>query len=293
MKVKRVKLDELHSVLTSNVNCEHLIIPKDTEKFSREKIFSEELAVIFDWDDTLTKPGINNNSWQIANNAFSKTGERKDILLLDKMSKKYHEIEKQRPLTRKEMKEWQRLNMQMYVDYELNLNCLEKEIQKSRIYLSGAILILYLLENYSKVCIISSGIKNIINSTLNYYGINSKEYGNLQINATELIFNNKGIITGWEDNSIVTAEKKPWLVHGFARIWDIPHENIFVVGDGNTDLNMLDLVSKEATMIFFCPSHKKESLTKERFNLISSKAHGFVKENFSVITNFFIETIEA
>lgn len=293
MKIKNIDLEQLHAVLTNDVNCNCLMVLGQKNKFLREKIPCQELAVIFDWDDTLTKPGINNNSWQIANNAFSKVGTTKDILLLDKIARQYHEIEKQRPLTRKEMKNWQRTNIEMYLDNGLNLKCLDKEIQKSRIYLSGAILLVYLLENCSKVSIVSSGIKNVIEGSLNYYGINPKEYGNMQINATELSFDKSGTINGWEENSIVTADQKPWLVHGFARIWDIKHENIFVVGDGNTDLNMLDLVSKEASMIFFSPSHKKESMTKERLNFVSSKAHGFVKENFSIITDFFYQITEA
>lgn len=292
MRSRTIDLESLYSIMLNDRTCEYLLTIKNSDRFSR-KIPCSDMAVILDWDDTLTEPGINNNSWQIMNNAFSKVGETKNNLLLEKIVKKYHEIEKQRPLTSKEMKEWQRTNLGIYTDGNLDLRCLEKEIQKSRMYLSGAILLVYLLENCSNVCIVSSGVRNVIEKTLEYYGIDPKKYGNLQINATEVSFDEKGIISGWEDNSIVTAEKKPWIVHSFSRIWDIPHENIFAVGDGNTDLNMLDLVSDGATMIFFCPSHKKDVLTRKKFELVSSKAHGFVKNNFGIITNFFIQTSEA
>jgi hypothetical protein len=49
---------------------------------------------------------------------------------------------------------------------------------------------------------------------------------------------------------------------------------------------MLDLVSDGATMIFFCPSHKRDILSRKKFELVSSKAHGFVKNNFGIIANF-------
>lgn len=288
MKLKIVNQDQLHMILTSNINCNCLIVSKEADRFVR-KIPCQELGLILDWDDTLTE----HSSWRIANNAFSKVGTRKEILLLDKISKHYHSIERERPLTSTEMKAWQRTNMQMYVDHGLNLKCLDKEINKSGMYLCGAILLIYLLESGSKVCISSSGVKNVIEKILKLYGINPNKYENLQIDATELIFNEKGVMTGWENDSIVTVKNKPRITHSFSRIWDIEHRNIFAVGDGNTDINTLDLVSEEATMIFFAPKHKRELMTKQKFDLISNKAHGFVKDNFEVITNFFIQTIGA
>lgn len=293
MNTKTVRLNQLYGLMTNKNDYDFLMtFTKNKQRFSR-KISCEDIAVIFDWDDTLTAPGINNNSWQVLNNAFSDVGTERDVAYLNIIRKQYHRIEQRRPLTSEEMEKWQRINLKMYVDYGLNLKYIEDEIKKTRMYLSGAMLIMYLLESNAKVCIASSGIRNVIRSTLNLYGIDPSKYGNLQVNATELFFEKDGTLSGWDDNSIVTADKKPWAAHCFSRNWDIEHKNIFVVGDGNTDLNMLDLVSDEATMIFFCPVHKRHSLLDERFNLVSRKAHGFVKEDFFTITNFFIQITEA
>jgi len=261
---------------------------KEPDRFLR-KIPCQELGLILDWDDTLTE----HSSWRITNNAFSKVGTRKEILLLDKISNYYHSIERERPLTSTEMKAWQRTNMEMYVNCGLNLRCLNKEIERSEMYSFGVILLKYLLEKGTKVCISSSGIKNVIEKTLELSDINPNKYGNLQINATELCFNKKGIVTDWEKDSIVTCKNKPWITSSFSKIWNIEHRNIFAVGDGNTDINVLDLVSKEATMIIFSPEHKRELMTKQKFDLVSNKAHGFVKKDFGIITNFFIKTMEA
>lgn len=292
MKTKVIRLEDLYSLMANDAACDCLLTTNHIHRFSR-KIHYSDIGVILDWDDTLTMPGIHNNSWQITNRAFSKVGTTKDNLLLEKIAKQYHEIEKQRPLTSAEMKKWQRTNLEMYVNRGLRLDCVEKEIGRSSMDTYGAILLIYLLKNCSKVCIASSGVKNVIERTLERSGIDHRKYGNLQINATELVFNKKGTIEGWDDQSIVTAKNKPWITSSFSKIWDISHENIFAIGDGNTDFNALDLVSKDATMIFFCPSHRRETLTKEKMELISQKAHGFVKEDFGIITNFFIKTMEA
>jgi phosphoserine phosphatase len=289
MRPKRVDLNHLYELMLGSQKCNYLIVTKDEQRFLRN-IPSYQICLIIDWDDTLTG---DIGSWQIMNNAFSKVGTTKDNILIEKIAREYHKIEKKRSLTDKEMKGWQRTNLEMYVERGLNLKCLNREMKKAKMNLSGAILLKYLLEKCSKVCIVSSGVKNVIEETLFFYGINPNKYGNLQINATNLFFNKKGVLESWDDNSIITAKKKPWIVHSFSRVWDIEHNNIFAVGDGNTDLNMLDLVSKQATMIFFSPSHKKELITMEKLNFISQKAHGFVKEDFNIITNFFFNLSEA
>ena len=292
MCLEVLRMEQMYEKMTNNVVFDHLIASRDMYKFLRT-IPASELAVVCDWDQTLTMFGNRNNSWQIANNAFSKVGSTKEILLLEKTSKKYRKIERQRILTDKEMKEWQRINLQMYLQDGLRLECLEKEVRKARMYMHGAALLKYLLESGSKVCIVSSGVSNVIEAMLNLYGINPKEYENLQINATKIFFDSSGIMSDWDDQSIVTTKNKPWIVHVFSRIWDIEHKNVFAIGDGNTDLHMLDLLSREATMIYFCPVHERKYLTMEKFEPIYGKAHGFAKENFGVITDFFLKTIEA
>ena len=284
MSMEKVGSESMYRLLTNNVNYKNLMFMSDKQRFLRT-ISVEEVCVFLRWEDIMTMPGINNNSWQIANNAFSSVGPREDFFSLNKKLKEHQAIEAQRPLTAEEMRAWQTSNLKKYADSGLKLEDLQREARKSRIYSSSVELLKYLVEKYSKVCIVSSGIKNVIEGTLNFYGIDQREYENLQINATELIFNRAGTLIGWDDNSIVTADRKPWIVHGFSRIWDIEHENIFVVG-GNTDLNMLDFVDEKATMIFFCPPHKRKLLTEERFSYISSIAHGYVK-HFDPITKFF------
>lgn len=286
MNAEKVDSESVYRLLTNNVNYKNLMFMSDKQRFLRTISF-EEVCVFLRWEDIMTMPGINNNSWQIANNAFLSVGTREDFFSLNKRLREHQVVETQRPLTAEEMRDWQTSNLKKYAESGLKLEDLNREAWKSRIYPSSVELLRHLLENYSKICIVSSGIKNVIEGTLNFYGIDQREYENLQINATELIFNKAGTLIGWDDNSIVTANRKPLIVHGFSRIWDIEHENIFVVG-GNTDLNMLNFVDEKATMIFFCPFHKRKLLTEKGFAHISSIAHGYVK-HFNPITKFFTQ----
>jgi phosphoserine phosphatase len=284
--VAEVELEEVYRIMKSK-DFPYYLMTENIDKFS-SNIPISELGIFLDWDDTLTEPGINNNSWQIMDNAFSKVGSTKDIQRLWKARKHYHDIEKERPLTSKEMKEWQKFNLAMYVENGLKHSCLTRQIKSARMYLIAAVIMKYLLCHDAKVCIVSSGVKQVIEMTLRRYGINPDKYPNLQINATDVVFEGNHMV-GWDFNSIVTAKRKPIIVHSFSRIWDIKHENVFVIGDGNTDLNMLENLSKDAKMIFFCPAHKQESLTREKFDLISQTAQGFVKQDFGIIAEYFME----
>ncbi|MDD3292941.1 MAG: hypothetical protein PHI45_01265 [Candidatus Pacebacteria bacterium] len=292
MCLEVLRMEQKYEIMTNEDDCNYLIMSDESYRFSKI-IPASELALICDWDQVFTMPGNKNNSWQAVNNAFSKVGSRKDILLSEKMAKKYYAIKKERFLTDKEIKYWQRKNLEMYLENGLRLECLEKEIKKIKISIHGATLLKYLLESGSKVCIISSGVKNVIEGTLESYGIDPKEYENLQINATKILFDLSGTMSGWDDQSIVMNKNKPWVAHIFSKIWDIEHENIFVISGNNTGLNIMDLLSKEATMIYFCPAHEKKHLTMEKFELIYNKAHGFAKGNFELITDFFLRIIEA
>lgn len=264
--------DKLRESLSNNRRSSYLMTPSAvlSKRFLRQ-VKAEDACVLFGWSYVLSP----NSSFGVAMMAIDRRKNRKDVFSFKKIMADYQILEEKGALSEEAAKQWIKANLEIFNSSKLSLRFLRTStIYHSQMRNSAPMLIKYLLDKGVPVCIISSGIKEVIEFTLQRNGIKDKDYANLQINALDLNFNKQGSFDGYNHNTILTETKKANIAHKFADIWKAKPENVFAVVN---DTAMLRYFGAETTAIMFCAKDRKVRIPKN--------AHGFVKHDFNVVSD--------
>lgn len=279
------RVNEILEILKSDEVCPELMLinPADDWRFGR-KISAQKFGLIADNDDTLTTAGKKNRSWILLQAALRSAGNIAKADEVEELRLYYRNIEEtDGPLSAEQMHEWHAMNLKIFTSSGLTLLAIEQQVQKdAEIYPEAIDLLKYLLDHESTVCIVSAGIAEIIRLSLKKHGIDSDKYSNLKIFAIELKFGKDGRLIGYYPPTIITLESKGRLAKAYMLERGIKDENIVGIGDGLTDVKMLDVFSDQASMVLFVPAHKIGDLKEANFVKMSGRVHAVVKKEFGV-----------
>jgi phosphoserine phosphatase len=124
--------------------------------------------------------------------------------------------------------QWIKDKIELYKKYWLHINMVEKAA--NNLSLRKHAKELFEIFKPENVVIISYGIHNIIQAFVNRYKL-----GNVEINSTKLLFDENGIISGYDENSVVLPSQKGKILIDICNRRGIPLENVVVIGDSKGD----------------------------------------------------------
>lgn len=290
--VKNQRLKEIFERLKDNADYSEIMLVESAQswRFSR-KIPIRSFGLVADNDDTMTTAGKKNRSWIMLQAALRSMGKISEADEVEKLRLRYRNIEETiGPLSAQQMHEWHEQNLDIFIRGGLTLSALEEQVRKdSEMYPEAIGLLKYLLDSRAAVCIVSAGIAEIIRLALKKQGIDPARYDNLRIFAIELGFSREGVLNGYLPHTIVTLENKGPLAREFMVSRGIADENVIGIGDGLTDVKMLEPFSDKVSMVLFCPAHKIGDLKESNFLKISSNVHAVIKKDFGVFAELIKE----
>ncbi|MCK9273245.1 haloacid dehalogenase-like hydrolase [Candidatus Gracilibacteria bacterium] len=238
---------------------------KDTVKRKISKFSLDKLQIVSDFDSTITQDN-GHTSWSL----FSKSGLMPDeyIKERDDYFKYYYpfEIDATLSFEKKDflMREWWTKHLELFIKYKLNINIIDKIIQKDSFVdfrhgmkefmdISATLNIPFI--------ILSAGITNTINEFLSY---KEAQFDNIHIVSNELKFDNDGFCVGINKDIIIHSENKD--EHDMpAHIQEMVKgkTDIILLGDSLTDTKMIDEELREGALkIGFLAEMKNHSKDK-------------------------------
>lgn len=255
-----------------------MIYIKDKNKVEeiQNNINKYNITMFMDFDRTMTTPE-SDDSWDAS---AKKNGLSTK---LEEFYDKYRPIELDYTLSKKEkekyMLEWYQGCMDLYYEFKITKEDLEKSIKNSKIILRNGLaeLLCNLHKNKVPVIILSAGIGNVIEQTLkeeNCY------YNNITIISNFFKFNDQGQILKYNDYLIHTLNKNIDKVAD-VKIKSIINERKYkvIVGDLIEDINMIGRYQENRVLkIGFLNSNieKNKEIYKEKFDIVLSEKNDFV-----------------
>lgn len=240
-------------------------------KKAKEKLKKEETYVIIDFDRTITdKNSV--DSWDASGKELGEEFKEK----LNKLYEKYRPIELNYQITYEEkekaMQTWYRQCMDLYYEYGLTKEILEKSIKESNlIFRTGALEFLKdMVRNKVPVIILSAGIGNVIEFVMKENGL--LEENNIKIISNFIKFDQNGKMEKFEDDMIHTLNKT--LENHLPKMYEnqlIKRPRKLLVGDLIEDKKMLNQDEwNNAIMVGFYNEDNKSNLDmyKDEFDIV-------------------------
>jgi phosphoserine phosphatase len=140
----------------------------------------------------------------------------------------YTEKHLQGTLNAEQENQWIKDKIELYRKYNLCESMVEKAA--NNLSLRKHAKELFEIFKPENVVIISYGIHNIIQAFVNRYKLR-----NVEINSTKLLFNENGIISGYDEDSVVLPSQKGNILIDICKRRGILLENVVVIGDSKGD----------------------------------------------------------
>ncbi len=282
------------NILKSSAVCPDFLLfnPADDWRFKR-MIQAPELGLIIKNDGVLIADSKKNRSWIIMQRALRSMGNIKAVNELEKLRRYYHKIKQDRGfLSVEQIHEWYTMNLKLLMSNCVTLQAIETQVQKYvEIYPEVIDFLKYLLDRGVNVCIVSTGIAEVIRLSLKVYGIDPEKYDNLKIFAIELRFSKEDQMTGYYPPTIQTLGGKSLLIKTFMTERGVKDENIIGIGDSLADRSVLNAFDKRASMVLFFSKHTISGLKEADLVKMPERVHAAVKKEFGIFTDKIKEII--
>ena len=251
----------------------------------KEKLKKEEIYVVIDFDRTITYKD-SADSWDAAGKMLGEEFKQK----LGNLYEKYRPIELDYQISYEEkekaMEIWYQECMDLYYEYGLTKETLEKSINESRlIFRIGALEFLKdMRENNVPVIILSAGIGNVIEYVMQKNGLITND-SNMKIISNFIKFDEQGKMKKFEDDMIHTLNKtmKNHLSNSYEEYLSKRPKKL-LVGDLIEDKKMLEQNECDnAIMVGFYNEQTNTNLDKYKseFDIVLTEEDA----NFNVMCN--------
>lgn len=192
------------------------------------------IHVVFDFDRTLTvkMPGTHNEvtTWHILREYLSQDAQTE----YQRLFEKYRALELSGNMTPQNAVDWWSSILNLFVEHRIDLNAVETTfLERASIRPGTAELFKLFTECNIPSVILSAGIREVIDIWCRKYDIRPS-----LVVSTHLTIDDHGLISGWQENTLVHALNKSEATHPELLEIRKNRPNVLIVGDSLDDASM-------------------------------------------------------
>jgi len=193
----------------------------------------DKTHLLFDFDRTMTVSASGDDdatTWQVLQRHLPAEGQ----VQYGELYQKYRQLEIEGRLTEADASDWFRGVLRLYVAYGVNLNEVETDfVSVVSLRPDTKELLEWCSAQAVPTAILSAGIKDVIEILLKHYDVQADP-----VVSTQLTTDEKGIITGWMDDTLIHVLNKHEAGHPGLEQIRSARPNCILIGDSMDDASM-------------------------------------------------------